>query len=348
MSDRILELLKELCAIPGPVGREDMVQNYVREHLKEFSDDIRTDKIGNVIATIEGTSKHYALVAHADEVGFFVSRIDDDGFLFTKWNTQGYKPDLRLLPGQWVLIMTDSGFIPGRFCVKTAHIAGPKGKNTIPKDDEVFIDIGVGSAEEVEEIGIYVGTPVVYAAPIERIGKQLMGKSFDDRIGLAQMIVLAEKISKTPKENRPTISLVSTVMEEIGAKGAPAIAQNLDVDGVLILEIGLADDYPGTNNEVSIGLGKGPVIVIKDTQIVYSHKLNTKIIATAEENNIDIQRAVYHNYATDGFPMAAHGQPVAVIAVPCRYSHSSFEAIDPTDVENTLDLIYHFLISEAK
>ncbi len=348
MSDRIVELLKELCAIPGPVGREDMVQDYVRERLKEFCDDIRTDKIGNVIATIEGTSKHYALVAHADEVGFFVSRIDDDGFLFTKWNTQGYKPDLRLLPGQWVFIMTDSSLIPGRFCVKTAHIAGPKGKNTIPKDDEVFIDIGVRSVEDVEEMGIYVGTPVVYAAPIEKIGKHLMGKSFDDRIGLAQMIVLAERLFKTPKEDRPTISLVSTVMEEIGAKGAPAIAQNLDVDGVLILEIGLADDYPGTNNEVSVGLGKGPVLVVKDTQIVYSHKLNKKIIATAEESDIGIQRAVYHNYATDGFPMATHGQPVAVIAVPCRYSHSSFEAIDPADVENTLDLIYHFLISEAK
>jgi len=348
VSDRVFELLKELSATPGPVGREDMVQDYIREHLKDYCDDIRSDKIGNLIATIEGTSKHYAIVAHADEVGFFVSGIDERGFLYTKWNTQGYKPDLRLLPGQWVLIMTDSGLIPGVFCVKTAHIAGAKGKNTIPKEDEVFIDIGVESAAEVKEIGIHIGTPVIYAAPVERVGKHLVGKSLDDRIGLAEMIVLAERLSKTPKENRPTISLVSTVMEEIGAKGASAIAKDLDVDGVLILEIGLADDYPGTNKEASVGLGKGPVIVIKDSQIVYSHKLNKKIIAIAEDRKIDIQRAVYHNYATDGFPIAAHGQPVAVIAVPCRYSHSSFESIDPADVLSSLDLIYHFLLSEAK
>ena len=348
MSDRVFELLKELSAIPGPVGREEMVQDYLREHLKKYCEKIRTDKIGNLIATIEGTSRHYALVAHADEVGFFVSRIDERGFLHVKWSTQGHQPDLRLLPGQWVLLMTDSGLIPGCFCVKTAHIAGTAGKNKIPKWEEVFIDIGVETPEKVKEIGIHIGTPVIYAAPVERVGKHLMGKSFDDRIGLAEMIVLAERLSKTPKESRPTVSLVSTVMEEIGAKGASAVARDLDVDGVIILEIGFADDYPGTQGEASVGLGKGPVVVIKDRQIVYSHKLNKKIFSVAEGRGIDIQRAVYHHYATDGFPIAAQGQLVAVIAVPCRYTHSSFEAIDPVDVQNALDLIYHFLLSEAQ
>jgi endoglucanase len=348
LPERVFEILNELSATPGPVGREEMVQEYVREHLKDYCDDIRMDKIGNLVATIEGTSNRYALVAHADEVGFFVSNIDESGFLKAKWSTQGYMPDLRLLPGQWVLLMTDSGMIPGVFCVKTAHIAGAKGKNTIPKWDEVFIDIGVESAAEVEKVGIHIGTPVIYAAPVERVGKHLMGKSFDDRIGLAEMIVLAERLSKTPKEKRPTITLVSTVMEEIGAKGVSAVAQDLDVDGVIILEVGLADDYPGTSGEASVGLGKGPVIVIKDSQIVYSHKLNKRIIATAEDKGIAIQRAVYHNYATDGAPIASQGQPVAVVGVPCRYTHSSFESIDPVDVQNVVDLVYHFLLAEIE
>ena len=347
LPERVFELLNELSATPGPVGREEMVQDYVREHLKKYCEEIRTDKIGNIVATIEGTSNHYALVAHADEVGFFISNIDDSGFLQAKWSTQGYMPDLRLLPGQWVLLMTDDGLIPGCFCVKTAHIAGAKGKNTLPKWEDVFIDIGVESSAEVEEIGIHIGTPVIYAAPVERVGKHLMGKSFDDRVGLAEMIVLAERLSMTPKEQRPTVTFVSTVMEEIGAKGASAVARDLDVDGVIILEIGLADDYPGTHGEASVGLGKGPVIVIKDNQIVYSHKLNKKIIAIAEDRKIAFQRAVYHNYATDGFPIASQGQLVAVVGVPCRYSHSSFESIDPIDVQNVIELVYHFLISEA-
>ncbi|MFW9850187.1 MAG: M42 family metallopeptidase [Candidatus Thorarchaeota archaeon] len=348
MPERVFEILNELSATPGPVGREVMVQEYVREHLKDISDEIMVDKIGNLVATIEGTTKHYALVAHADEVGFFVSNISDDGFLRAKWSTQSHMPDLRLLPGQWVLLMTDNGLIPGVFCVKTAHIAGPRGKNTIPKWEEVFIDIGVETADEVEDIGIHIGTPVIYAAPVERVGKHLVGKSFDDRIGLAEIIVIAERIAKMPKDKRPTVSFISTVMEEIGAKGVSAVAQDLDVDGVIILEVGLADDYPGTSGEASVGLGKGPVIVIKDSQIVYSHNLNERLLSTAEEKKIPVQRAVYHNYATDGSPIASQGQPVAVVGVPCRYTHSSFESIDPVDVQNVVDLVYHFLLSEAE
>ncbi len=344
MFERIFELLKELTAIPGPVGREEMVQEFVEEHLKSYCSTITRDKIGNMVATLEGTGKHYAIVAHADEVGFFVSNIDDNGFLKAKWSTQGYMPDLRLLPGQWVLLMTEAGLIPGCFCVQTAHIAGPKKKKTIPTWDEVFIDIGLDSAREVQDLGIHIGTPVIYAAPLEKIGRHLMGKAFDDRIGLAVMITLAERLSKIPKESRPTVTFVSTVMEEIGARGVESVAKNIDVEGVLVLEVGLADDYPGTHGEASVSLGKGPVIVVKDSQLVYSHKINRMLFEIADKRDIPIQRAVYHNYATDGFRIAAQGQPVSTVGIPCRYTHSSFECIDPSDVEKATDLVFHFLL----
>ncbi len=344
MSERVFDLLKELTAIPGPIGREDLVQEYVHDKLKDYCDTITSDKIGNLVATIEGTNAHYALVAHADEVGFFVSNIDDNGFIQAKWSTQGHMPDLRLLPGQWVLFMTDAGLVPGCFCVQTAHIAGPKGKNKMPTWDQVFIDVGLPSANDVDELGIHIGTPVIYAAPMEKIGNHLMGKSFDDRIGLALMITLAERLSKLPISGRPTITLISTVMEEIGAKGVSSVARDLDVDGVIVLEVGLADDYPGTHGEASVGLGKGPVIVVKDSQIVYSHKMNKRFFELSEKKKIPIQRAVYHHYATDGYPIASQGQRVSTIGIPCRYTHSSFECIDISDVLQAFDLIFHFLV----
>jgi len=125
--ERILELLETLSATPGPVGRENLVQDIVKHELGKFCSSITQDKIGNLLATLEGNGKHYVIVSHADEVGFLVSGIDEKGFIRAKWNTQGHKPDLRLLPGQWVLIMTDKGLIPGYFAVKTGHIAGPEG-----------------------------------------------------------------------------------------------------------------------------------------------------------------------------------------------------------------------------
>ena len=338
------QILKTFCDLHGPVGRETTVQSKLKELISKYCSDIIQDKIGNLSATLHGKKGKYAVIAHADEVGFLVSRISDDGFIQVKWNTSGHIPDLRLLPGQRVFIMTDSNIIPGCFAVKTAHIAGPKGKKVIPKYEEVFIDVGAQSSDSIREMGINIGDPVVYATSLERYGQRAIGKSIDNRIGIAIMLILAERLSKIPEGDRPTVTFISTVMEEMGAKGAAAIARDLDVDGVIIAEVGLTDDYPGTSGEAGVSLGKGPVVVIKDTQIHYSHEQNTSIFEVAESNDIGIQRAVYHNYATDGLQIATQGQLASVIAVPCRYTHSSFEMIDLADMSKAIELIYEFLI----
>ena len=340
---RLFELLKVLSEIPGPVGREGLVQEKVKKHLVDLGLEVLQDKIGNLTATMAGTNKHYALVAHADEVGFLVSNIESSGFIRVKWNTASHMPDLRLLPGQHVVLMVDDGMVPGVFCVKTAHIAGPEGKKQLPSYNEIFLDIGAFSAEEVEERGVHIGTPVLYDTVLRQNGHNVVGKSLDDRVGLTMMLILAKEFSKLAENRRPTLTFVSTVMEELGAKGAASVAKNLDVDGVIILDIGLADDHPGTDGEACVALGKGPVIVVKDTQLHYSHEMIEKFIATAEKSNIPIQRAVYHNYATDGLQMVMQGQLVSTLAIPCRYSHSSFESLNLTDVENAIQLLMQFL-----
>jgi endoglucanase len=343
MAEGLFDLLKKLSETPGPVGREEKVQRMVKSHLKKYGAQISQDKIGNLVATLDGTGEHFAIVAHADEVGFLLSNIDDNGFLKAKWNTQSYLPDLRLLPGQRIQIMTSDRFVPGCFCVKTAHIAGAQGKKKLPTWDEIFIDIGVNSIDEVTEHGVHIGDPVIYDSKLEQIGHNVMGKSMDDRIGLTIMIHLAEYLSDISPNKRPTVTLVSTVMEELGAKGAAAIAGTLDVDGVIIVDIGLADDYPGTSGEAGVSLRGGPVVVIKDTQMHYSHQLNQRLYDSAERGELPIQRAVYHNYSTDGFQIASQGQIVSAIGVPCRYSHSSFETLNLQDAEDTLALLTNLL-----
>ena len=92
-----------------------------------------------------------------------------------------------------------------------------------------------------------------------------------------------------------------------------------------------------------MALGKGPVIVVKDTQLHYSQEMIDRFIETAEMNGIPFQRAVYHNYATDGLQMVLQGQLVSTLAIPCRYSHSSFETLNLMDVENAIKLLKQFL-----
>ena len=45
----MIELMKELCALPGPSGCEDAVHEFVLKKAKPFADEIRTDAIGNVM-----------------------------------------------------------------------------------------------------------------------------------------------------------------------------------------------------------------------------------------------------------------------------------------------------------
>ena len=255
-------------------------------------------------------------------------------------------PDLRLLPGQWVLIMTEKGLIPGVFCVKTAHLAGPEGKGRIPTYEEVFLDIGAASSEDVKELGINIGDPVIYAAPVEKLlNHHVSGKSMDDRVGLVVLLRTLAQFANVPKTKRPTITFVSTVMEELGARGAAAIAQNLEVDAVVVLDIGIADDYPGTQGEMGIKLGQGPVVVIKDSAMHYSHEFVKRVITTAEKEKIPIQRAVFHSYMTDGVQFASQGQVVSVLAIPCRYSHSSFESVNLLDIDMTIHLLMKIMTS---
>ena len=82
MADTVnLELLKRLCATPGIAGREDRVRSVVAEEVRPLVDELRVDALGSVVGTKHGDGPRVMLAAHMDEIRFFVSHIDDNGFL---------------------------------------------------------------------------------------------------------------------------------------------------------------------------------------------------------------------------------------------------------------------------
>jgi endoglucanase len=77
-----LELLKELCDAPGVPGHEENIRKIVKRELKELSDEIIIDPMGNAIFMINGKSGATILVdAHMDEVGFIVSHVEESGLI---------------------------------------------------------------------------------------------------------------------------------------------------------------------------------------------------------------------------------------------------------------------------
>ena len=85
--DLQIELLKKLCETPGVSGYEEPVRKIVSDELEEMMDEVKVDKLGNIIgfkkARKEGQGKPIKVMvaAHMDEIGFLVRYIDKDGFL---------------------------------------------------------------------------------------------------------------------------------------------------------------------------------------------------------------------------------------------------------------------------
>ena len=80
----MIELMKQLCALPGPSGCEDAVREFVLEKVKPFADEIKTDAIGNIMVFRKGKKaleRPVVLCAHMDEVGVIIKKITDDGML---------------------------------------------------------------------------------------------------------------------------------------------------------------------------------------------------------------------------------------------------------------------------
>ena len=76
----MIELMKELCALPGPSGCEDAVRAFVLKRVKPFADEIRTDAIGNVMVFRKGRKaldRPVAVCAHMDEVGVIIKKITE-------------------------------------------------------------------------------------------------------------------------------------------------------------------------------------------------------------------------------------------------------------------------------
>ena len=114
-----VDLLKRLCETPGVPGREERVRSLIEKEVKGLFDSVETDAMGSLICRRKprgkdnkpskaADAKVVMLLCHMDEIGFYVSHVDDDGFLWVN-NAGGF--DTRNLFSRRVLVCTDGGDI---------------------------------------------------------------------------------------------------------------------------------------------------------------------------------------------------------------------------------------------
>jgi len=249
----MLDTLKTLCYLSGASGSEDEVRDYILERVLPYSDEIVTDNMGNLIVSKKGKKRcgrKILICAHMDEVGIIITNIDDDGYL--RFDFLG-GVDRRVVIGKQVYIGKDR--IRGVIGIKAYHHVSKEEEKSVPKRDELYIDIGAKSKDEAKELVSLADAGVFEDSVLEFGEGFLKAKAIDDRVGCAAMIKLIE--SELPCD----CTFAFTVQEEVGTRGAKIVSARVNPDVAIVLEGTTAADLPEVPEGKRIcSLGEGLVI----------------------------------------------------------------------------------------
>ena len=347
---RVLEVLQALCPLSAPSGHEDAVREWLLEAWRPAVRSIEVDSIGNVLACVGGTGPKTMVTAHMDEIGWVIRSITDDGFLLLD-GVPGVRRDgpSRWYPvGQAVKAFGRDGAVAsGVLAAATGHVVSSDRKLREHEAlgwSDFFVDLGVDSRADVERLGVHIGAPVVFENTPRTVGRRIVGKSMDDRLPLAAMTLLLERVDAAALTHE--LWFVATVQEETGLHGARAVAARSSFDHAIALDVGLVGDIPTVDShDYPARLGGGPTIVHRDSHVVYDPGLCWRLIDAAAAAGVPTQHGVYGSYGSDGVPFVSAGIPTALVGIPTRYTHTAFEMIDPSDVDGTVRMLERLVSS---
>ena len=328
------KVLDELIDLDGVSGDESNVRAYIEKKIKPYVDDIHTDKLGNLICHKKGKKPTLMLAAHMDEIGLMVKRIDKEGRIYL--SALGGITTLNVV-GQSVGIKGRKGVIRG--IVSTNEINNDYEITELPDMNKVFVDTGM-KKKELEQAGVEIGSYLSLERTDHRLGNTdfIAGKALDDRIGCFMLLHLAKYV-KNPHETY----FVFTVQEEVGLYGAKVSAYAIDPDLAVAVDVSNAND---TNEEPTKIVGNGPVITLKDDEMIGNSCLNDFFRHYAKKNKIPVQLEVSNFGTTDALTISIskEGVPTTALGVCLRNIHTTHSIASRKDIVHCTMLLEELLL----
>ena len=332
-------LLRQLCNACAVSGDEGEVRAIVLDQVRQLTDDIKIDPLGNVLVTMPGRGKkkrlRVMLAAHMDEIGFMLTHHDGDG-IFRFEAVGGVDP--RQLPGKSVWVGEDH--IPGVIGAKPIHLTTGKERKSTISIESLRIDIGPGDSSKIK-----VGDRATFATKFARVGPSIRAKALDNRLGVATLI---ELIKHAP-ENIDLLAAF-TVQEEVGLRGAQVAAYSFAPDVGIAVDSTPAMDLPawetgsdgGENSRYNTRLDAGPAIYLADSSTLADPRLIRHFVDTAESANIPYQIRQPGGGGTDAgaISRSRSGVPSISVSIPGRYAHTATGIARVSDWGNTLALLH--------
>ena len=298
----MINLMKTLTAVRGVSGHEKATSDKILSLVAPLTDKCYNDAMGSLIAFKKGTApdgerKTVMLCAHMDEIGFLVTYIEDNGMI--RLASIG---GISFVASIYSTVVFDNG-------VKGVLVPN---WGTAPQDlkiENVYVDIGAKDKKEAER-KVSVGDFCAVEGKVTRLlGRRIVGRPFDDRVGCAVLIKIAEKLKETPV--RDDVYFVFSVQEEVGLRGAKTAAYGISPD------VGLAFDVTGTGDSagakpMACTVGGGAAIKLKDSSVICDRDLTDELTAIAKEQGIKHQHEILVAGGTDTAAMQASGAGVQI------------------------------------
>ena len=338
----VKELLRKLSDAHGVSGCEGSIRDIIRAEVAGSVDEIREDSMGNLIAVKRGDGFSIMLAAHMDEIGLMVQYIDEKGFIRVVPIGGWFGP---VLYTQRVILHGKNGPVMGVLGAKPPHMLKEEERKKEIKIEDMFVDVGAASEDEVKSLGIEIGTPITIDREFTDLaGNRVTGKALDNRVGVAMLIRALQRM-----ESPHTVYAVFTVQEEVGLKGAKVSAYSLNPDCAIATDVTIPGDHPGIEKkDASVEMGRGPVVSIVNASgrgLISDPRMVAWLRETAERKKIPCQVEVGTGGNTDAtiIHLERGGIPSVPLSIAARYIHSPVEVVDMGDIEAAIQLLVEAL-----
>jgi endoglucanase len=332
------KLLARVSNARGISGFEDEIQAVVQDVLSGCCDEVRQDRMGNVIGIKKATRVQegavrplrVAFAAHSDEVGMMVKHISPEGYIRFQPVGGLHGPTIT---AQRVLIY-------GKELVQGVVVPTHHGSaDSMPPLTEMYIDLG-RPAEEVRQL-VQIGDPITFMGDLDRLNdKVFTGRNFDDRIGTYCLLEAMRGLGDTFVD----AYAVSTVQEEVGVRGMIPAAYAIEPD------IGIAVDgsctrgpYRNADWDPTCDMGKGVGVYIMDNRSIGDPRLVKVLLDLAESHDITAQRDIGGGTDASEMQRTKSGALATTIGAPVLYMHSTVQLCHQDDIDATVSLIRTFL-----
>lgn len=340
----LYQRLKEFLDLKAISRHEEAVVEKLKENLNSNLE-YQRDGLGSIIFSQKNKKANTPLisvVAHMDEVGYYIQDILDNGQL--RISPIGGLWPLTVIGTKAIVINDEAKEFPGVFGHTSIHILEKEKVNKAPLTTDLFVDLGFSSKKEVEQNKISVANQVYLTGEAFVMNKKyVVGKAMDNRAGVLVIDQLLQRLAQ--KDLNCQMYLAGSVQEEVGTRGAKTIAQILKSDISIAIDTCAAHDTYKAIKGIQ-KLGEGAALRIKDGGTIMDPKLVNWILEIAKEKNIKAYKYVAQGGGTDAAALQYGNKGVATITIslPQRYLHSPLGVCHIDDIKAAIDLIEQIIL----